>query len=114
MSLQAYEITHHVISDSVTRLALKGEFDIRSVEDLRDALGRAIDEDHAAQLYVDLDQATFIDSENIRTLIWGYRTAHDAATQLRVINAHGIVRRVLQVTGVWQQIGSTDRDLYDR
>lgn len=114
MNDHAYEITRHVVSDSVIRLALKGEFDLISVNALREALGKVIAQDQAAEIYVDLDQTTFIDSENIRTLIWGYHTAHDAAARLKVINPHGMVRRALKVTGVWQRFGSADVRLDDR
>lgn len=101
-----YEINRHVVSDRVIRLALKGEFDLASAGELREALGKAIKDDQAAKVYVDLDQTTFIDSESIRALMWGYHTAHDAASQLILINPHGWVRKVLEITGVWQQLGS--------
>ncbi|BCJ53083.1 hypothetical protein Asp14428_45580 [Actinoplanes sp. NBRC 14428] len=79
---------------------LSGEFDINAREELQAVLARAIEEDGAGGIVVDLDRVTFLDSEAMSALIDGYLTGRAAGVKLSIVNAHGLVHRVLDVSGV--------------
>jgi anti-anti-sigma factor len=50
---------------------------------------------------VDLSAVTFLDSSGISVLLKGRRVADERAVNYRVVGADGIVRKVLDLTGVW-------------
>ncbi|MET0424879.1 MAG: STAS domain-containing protein [Actinoplanes sp.] len=79
-----------------TVLALAGELDINVRDDLREQILAAVAD---GDVTLDLDQVTFIDSEALSALIDGYNTARECGTRFGVINAHGLVERVLAVSG---------------
>jgi anti-anti-sigma factor len=84
---------------SVVRLS--GEFDM----DARDALGAVIRQavaDHRSRaVTIDLSAVTFLDSEALGALIDGWQVARNAGKGYRVVHATGLVRRVLQVAGIF-------------
>lgn len=99
MDQPMYAITQEPIDDGDIRLVLSGEFDL----DARDALLTSLLEavrTCARCVVVDLDQVTFFDSGSIGTLVRGWSAARDTARSLEVVNAHGVVQRVLEVTGL--------------
>lgn len=79
-------------------VCLAGEFDIGARDELHDALINAV---HTGDsVVVDLQQVSFIDSEAIGALLDGYTAAQHSGVSLRLANASGIVRRVMQVSGL--------------
>jgi anti-anti-sigma factor len=81
-------------------VVVRGEIDM-AVEDrftaaLRDAVSRA----DGGLVVVDLTQTSFLDSTGIRALVDGLHAANAAGTGFRVVGVSGMVRRVLEVTGV--------------
>jgi anti-sigma B factor antagonist len=91
----SYQIVREV---AVVRLA--GDFDINARDEMRDALLEAVRAAGPAEVVVDFDQAVFLDSEAMGALIEGLNAGRDAQVPLRIINAHGLVHRVLDVSGV--------------
>jgi len=107
---------------------LSGELDINARDDLRDALTTAVEdaaarkagEDTAAQkagtagedtpagetVVVDFDDTAFLDSEAMGALIEGFLAARAAGVRMSIVNAHGLVRRVLEVSGVLEMFES--------
>lgn len=85
--------------DGARTLAVGGEIDLASIDGLRAEIRRAIEVDGVRLLTVDLDEATFLDSSGIGVLIFGRNLAARTGAVLRVVNAHGMVRTVLQLTG---------------
>ena len=79
---------------------LSGEFDLGARDDLRAALLGAIAEANGARILVDLAEVGFLDSETLRVLLDCRSAAQRQGTDFRVTNAHGVVRRVLDVTGL--------------
>ena len=59
MNMPSHRITRHVVNGGVIRLELSGAFDIACVDELHDALHKAIQDDRAAMVYVGLRRATF-------------------------------------------------------
>jgi anti-anti-sigma factor len=83
-----------------TRVRLAGDLDIATRDDLRDALLGVIEAGECALLLVDLRQVRFIDSEALSALIEGYLAAERAGVAFRLVEARGIVERVLTVVGL--------------
>jgi anti-sigma B factor antagonist len=80
-------------------LAVSGEIDISTADALERAIAEIID-GGAGHVIVDLSGVTFMDSAGINVLLKGRRWADDHGQQFRVTGATGIVRQVLDLTGV--------------
>lgn len=83
---------------AVAHLRLSGSLDIGAREDLTEAIGDAVGEE-CAEIVVDLADVTFLDSEALAGLIVGCTNARRRGVGFRVSRVHGIVHRVLTVTG---------------
>ena len=81
---------------SATLLHLGGELDITARDVLRETILAALDH---GDVVIDLDAVTFVDSEALGALIEGYNAARVRPAGFRVVNAHGVVARVLKVSG---------------
>ncbi len=79
-------------------IAVRGEVDIATVSELREALSRALDSP-ATDVWVDLSATAFIDSTALATLAGAHR-ALDGARRLSVICPAGPVRRVFEISGL--------------
>jgi anti-sigma B factor antagonist len=91
----SYEIVREA---AVVRLA--GDFDINARDDMRAALLAAVQAAGPAEVVIDFDRAAFLDSEAMGALIEGLNAGREADVPLRIVNAHGLVHRVLDVSGV--------------
>jgi anti-sigma B factor antagonist len=91
------------------RVAIGGELDIASVEQVRAALAAVIAQSPSVVL-VDLDELTFMDSTGISALVAAHREASAAGVVLAVVNSRGIVRRVLELTGTLRQLSGSEPD----
>ena len=88
---------------SATLLHLGGELDITARDDLRAAILAALS---GGDVVIDLDAVTFIDSEALGALIDGYNQARAKPAGFRVVNANGLVARVLKVSGALELFGA--------
>jgi anti-anti-sigma factor len=79
-------------------VALTGECDLAAREALTSALHAAIE--RAEVVDVDLAALRFLDSSGVHCLIAGHHTALRRGGRLYVVNAHGAVAQLLDVTGV--------------
>lgn len=79
---------------------LFGELDVDALPDLRRELAGAARDNAAPAFVVDLRETKFLGSEAIGALLEGCLRARDAGKRVEIVNAHGLVRTVLQVTGV--------------
>jgi anti-anti-sigma factor len=55
---------------------------------------------------VDLDRTTFIDSHCVAMLVTGFHEARDAGRGFALVRARGVVRRVLEVSGLAMLLGA--------
>jgi anti-anti-sigma factor len=78
---------------------LSGDFDINARDEMRTALIEAV-RSAPAEVVIDFDAAVFLDSEAMGALIEGLNAGREAGVPLRIVNAHGLVHRVLDVSGV--------------
>jgi len=92
----------------VATLRLTGEIDLTTVDQLGEAIANEINRNDVAAVLIDLDQVTFLDSTGIATLVKGRHTADRQGKRIAVTNAHGLVRRVLDVTGTWNYLTGPD------
>ena len=91
--------TGYLIVREPAVVRLSGDFDINARDELRGALLEAV-EAGPAEVVVDFGAAVFLDSEAMGALIEGLNAGREAGVRLRIVNAHGIVHRVLEVSGV--------------
>lgn len=82
------------------RLIVSGEIDIGTVDQLRAAIDEVLGEAGVSRLVLDFELLGFLDSSGIAALIGGYNTAQERGIGFGIVNCHGTVRNVLEVTGV--------------
>jgi len=86
--------------DGSRTLTIGGEIDLAGIDALREAITTAVERDSVRRLTLDLDEVTFLDSSGIGTLVSGRNLAIGHGAVLSVVNATGMVRAVLELTGV--------------
>ena len=106
----ALTISSHTPDAGLLTLALAGELDLAGASAVRDAVTEAVKSPDVDAILVDLDGLTFLDSTGIGVLVAGWRAAGDSGKRLRVDNARGMAREVLQVTGVWSALSGETVD----
>ena len=79
-----------------------GEIDIYSGAELRDELLRVLRR-HGAQLILDLDEVTFMDSAGIEVLLATRRRARLEGGWVRLIRASSCVRRMITLAGLQRE-----------
>ncbi len=87
-------------------VALRGEADILTVDQVRVTLGDAL----AAgpqEIVVDLTHLTFIDSTGLGALIFGFQRARDAGIRFRLAHASPAVRQILMLSGLLELVELT-------
>lgn len=95
-------LSRHHDAGTVT-VAVNGEIDLSTIEQLEGEI-RAAAGGEAAAVVVDLSAVTFVDSAGIGVLLRGRRIADEHGKQYRVTGAAGMVRQVLDLTGVWSHL----------
>ena len=80
------------------RLRAAGEFDRDSCDQFGAAVRVAL-AGFCREIVVDLAEVTFVDARTVRTLLACHRSAGDHGCDLCVVNATGVVARVLELTG---------------
>ena len=87
-------------------LAARGVIDLATAKQLEGSIAAAIADDAARSVVVDLTEVTFLDSVGISALLKGRRWADEHGRRYRVTGAAGLVRDVLDLTGVWTHLSS--------
>jgi anti-sigma B factor antagonist len=85
------------------------EVDRASIGQLEAELSGALQERNGsgADLVVDLTAVRFLDSSGIRALIDADRTAGLTGGKVSLVGATGVVRRALEVSGVWDHLAES-------
>ncbi len=84
-----------------TLLTLHGELDVSSSPALEEELTRVIGE---ALVVVDLTELDFIDSTGLGVLVKTHQHMREDGNQLALIEGGGQVRRLLELTGLAEQL----------
>lgn len=93
-------------TDQVT-VALHGEVDVLTVDQVRLALAEALAARPAA-IEVDLADLSFIDSTGLGALVFGFQRARDAGVAFRLANPTSPVRQVLVLSGLLEVVTLVD------
>lgn len=85
--------------DGTLTMTLTGEVDLDSAPRLHQAVQEA-DAPWGTHMVADLSGVTFMDSTGVHALLACYERAQDHGGTLSVTGAHGLVERVLYLSGV--------------
>jgi anti-sigma B factor antagonist len=80
-------------------LRLRGELDVSSRDQLRRAIGAAL-ESHPPVLVLDASELVFTDCGGLSILVWAHQRLAERGHQLVITGATPTVRRLLHVTGL--------------
>jgi anti-sigma B factor antagonist len=98
------EIVTSVDHDERTvTVALRGEVDVLTVDQVRVALTEALAA-HPHDIVVDLAELTFIDSTGLGALIFGFQRARDAGVRFRLAHPSRTVRQILVLSGLLEVV----------
>jgi len=105
------EVTYRVFDDEgIVNVVLDGEIDLSRAAELGHALTKALALRPRVVVVVDLERVSFLDSTGINSLVNAARDAEAVQSRLVVRNAAGIVRKVLDITGIGALLDETDDD----
>jgi anti-sigma B factor antagonist len=94
--------------DGTARLILRGELDLASKSDLRDAL--VAEQRAGTAVIVVLDQLDYLDSAGIGELVKASHCARRVGRPFVVTPGTGNVRRVLRISGALSELSGAGRD----
>jgi len=86
--------------DGQLTVHLSGELDLDTVDELHDLLRIATVAPGVETVNIDLNRVTYLDSTTITELVVAARSARQTGRQLYISHPRGVVRNVLDVTGV--------------
>ena len=92
----AYTVTLHGERATV---AVRGDLDAQTGPLLADAV-TSLTSDSVANVVIDLNDVTFVDSRGLSSLLVSHRSASDNDITLTVVNLHPTVARLFRITGV--------------
>ena len=84
--------------DGITRLTLRGELDMQTVDRLSPWLTWA-EQDGEPEIVLDLEDLTFLDSTGLRAFIQAWDRAGKNGHRLLFVGVTGTVRRLFEMTG---------------
>jgi anti-sigma B factor antagonist len=95
-------------STGLARIAVLGEVDLSNAATLTEAMASTYTNSVTKAITVDLAELAFLDSTAIAALLNARRAASAQGVPFTVVNARGMVRRVLEVTGVLTVLSGKD------
>jgi anti-sigma B factor antagonist len=99
-----------VADDGTVTVTILGEVDFSNADDVAQTIRDAVAGWAPPTVYVDLKDASFIDSTGLGALIEGYRAALQGQVRFVVVNPSTSFRRVLTVTGLCELFGLDAED----
>ena len=87
------------ITGDVVRLILSGDFDFSTQENLGNAIEKVLEANAVREIYVDLADATFIDSSVIRALLKLRESAMARKKSLSIWNCSDPIREIFTIGG---------------
>jgi anti-anti-sigma factor len=104
-----FEIVSQLAPGGVLRVCLAGDFDMNVDTALTDALVEAARRPGVTKVIVDVQRVVFLDSHGVAGLVAGFEAATQAGRRFTVANAHGMIKQVLDITGL-SELLLDDRD----
>lgn len=84
-------------------VAIEGELDIATADDLREHVQQAMDE-HGPWLILDLSALDFMDSSGLNVIISTYRSVREAGGALSLAALNERVTKVVRLVGLHRQV----------
>ena len=81
-----------------------GDIDLATAGQVENMIVEALRSQGGAGVVVDLSRVEFLDSAGVRTLLRGRKLANELGALFSVTGANGIVKQVLEMTGVWDYL----------
>lgn len=91
-------------SGSLVTVAVSGDVDLASSAAVERAVAGAVATTGVTRVEVDLAGVDLLDSSGLSLLLKGRRNADEHGVEYRVTGAHGVAKRVLELTGVWEHL----------
>ncbi|RZU51172.1 anti-anti-sigma factor [Krasilnikovia cinnamomea] len=102
-------VSRHDDGAGAVRLALAGELELSTVDQLREHVTREFGTvQRPQQLVIDMAAVTFCDSTGLAALIDARATAADHHADFSVINPSRMTRTIMQVTGLLELLTGAD------
>lgn len=99
MAPETFAISYHRRDASTAILEVRGDVDLYTAPELRDALRDALDA-QPQRLIVDLRPVSFIDSTGLAVIFSAWRTASRREISLMIVIDSGEVRRPFEISGM--------------
>ncbi len=97
--MRGLEIIEQKLADDWTSLAIVGEIDLATVDELTKAI-KQVQSAHGVNLLVDLTGTAFMDSTGLKTLVVANREFDDAGREFAVAIQPGPIERLIELSGV--------------
>jgi anti-anti-sigma factor len=101
------------LAGDVEEIRLRGEIDVDTAGEVRDAVAGVLSRHRPAQINLNLRLVSFIDSVGISALVAGFQTAQVSGIKLVVTEPSRFVHRQLWVTGLLGLFGAPEPHLED-
>ena len=98
------------LSPGVAQIAVAGEIDLATTEQLQANLLDVISTGLAHRIEVDLDGVTFMDCSGLSVFVVARGAAARAGCRLQITKPQPIVRRVLEMTGLLAILTASDKN----
>jgi anti-anti-sigma factor len=93
----------------VQRIAVAGELDALSAPALHNAVDDVLCQHFPRRVEINLHGLSFLDSAGIRALLFCHARAQQRDCQLMLTDPHPMTYRILQITGLLDHFGLTER-----
>ena len=94
-----FALTEDVLDDDRHLVAVRGDLDLHTAPELREALTRAIDEGRN-RLVVDLTETSYMDSSGLTALVVAHKRVRKLGGLLVVVNVDPSIGRTFEITGL--------------
>ena len=94
-----FEVSTERIGGDGRIVAVRGEIDVYTAPELRDALKQALDAG-CVRVVIDLGGTTFVDSSGLGVLVGAYRRLRDRGGALAIVNDDRDIARTFEITGL--------------
>jgi anti-anti-sigma factor len=99
-------IVTSTLPDEAVEIAPRGEIDVDSAHEVRDAVATVLAAGRPTRVELNLRQVSFIDSVGISAMVAGFQTAEVSGVKLVVTEPSRFVHRQLWVTGLLGLFGA--------
>ena len=101
------------LDDGVVRIQLRGEIDVDTAHEVREAIAAVLAKGRPSRIELHLRLVGFIDSVGISAMVSGRQMAEVSGVKLVVVQPSRFVHRQLWVTGLLGLFGAPEPDFGD-